>query len=159
MHFYKQFKAKSCSVHLAAQDKESALREIVDNLVAGECLAAAQAPLALTALREREKLGTSGVGNHVAIPHVKLVGLERAACALSIHHEGLDWSSVDGARVHIVFTVLRPERQGAHHDPERHLELMQWIARLARDGDFRRFALKVKTKPQLVDLLKEMSIS
>jgi mannitol/fructose-specific phosphotransferase system IIA component (Ntr-type) len=43
------------------------------------------------------------------------------------------------------------------HDPDRHLEMMRWIARLGRDGDFRRFAVRVKTKTELVDLLKEMS--
>jgi PTS system nitrogen regulatory IIA component len=159
MHFHKQFKPKSCSVHLAAHDKDGVLREIVGDLVAGGCLDAALEDAALAALREREKLGSTGVGSQVAIPHVRLRGIDRAICAVSVHAAGLEWSAVDGAPVHIVFTVLRPEKPGQHHDPERHLEMMQWIARLARDADFRRFALKVKTKTQLVDLLKEMSIS
>lgn len=159
MHHYKQFKPKACSVHLAAQDKDDALREIVENLVSGESLAEEHKTAALQALREREKLGSTGVGSHVAIPHVKLRGIDRAVCAVAVHHGGLEWSAVDGAPVHIVFVVLRPDKPGQHHDPERHLELMQWIARLARDADFRRFALKVKTKTQLVDLLKEMSVS
>ena len=159
MHHYKQFKPKACSVHLVAEDKDGVLREIVDNLVSGESLDESLRSAALAALREREKQGSTGVGNHVAIPHVKLRGLERAVCTLAVHHGGLEWSAVVGAPVHIVFTVLRPDKPGQHHDPERHLELMQWIAKLARDADFRRFALKVKTKTQLVDLLKEMSLS
>ena len=65
--------------------------------------------------------------------------------------------SVDAAPVHILFTVIRPERGGDQHDPEQHLEMMRWIARLSRDADFRRFATRVKTKTELVDLLKEMS--
>ena len=157
MSHWKQFKPKSCSVHLKAADKAEALREVIDNLIKGECLDEALRLPAELALVEREKLGSTGVGMNVAIPHVKLAGLERAVCSLSVHATGLEWQAVDGAPVHLVFTVLRPDKQGSTHDPERHLELIQWIARLARDQDFRRFAVKVKTKGELVELLKEKS--
>jgi mannitol/fructose-specific phosphotransferase system IIA component (Ntr-type) len=157
MNFWKQFKPKSCSVHLKAGTKDEALAEVVDNLIHAEMLPPETREDAVSALLEREKLGSTGVGAGVAIPHVKLRGIERAACSLSVHPEGLFWNAIDGAPVHLLFAVLRPEKAGADHDPERHLEMMRWIARLARDADFRRFALRVKTKTELVDLLKEMS--
>lgn len=157
MNFWKSFKPKSCSVRLESASKEDALAELVQNLIDGETLPSRLRDDALSALLEREKLGSTGVGNGVAIPHVKLKGLERAACSLSVHTAGLEWQALDGGRVHLFFTVLRPDRQSENHDPQRHLEMMQWIARLAREPDFRRFALKVKTKTELVDLLKEMS--
>jgi len=53
--------------------------------------------------------------------------------------------------------VLRPDKAGNLHDPERHLEMMRWVARLGRERDFRQFALQVRTRTELVDLLKEMS--
>jgi len=53
--------------------------------------------------------------------------------------------------------VLRPERQGARYNPEKHLDMMRWISHLGRDADFRRFATGVTTKKGLVDLLREMS--
>lgn len=157
MNFWKSFKPKSCCVRLQSSSKEDALSELVENLIEGETLPAKLREDALAALVERERLGSTGVGNGVAIPHVKLKGLERAVCSLSVHSEGLEWQALDGARVHLFFTVLRPDKQSENHDPQRHLEMMQWIARLAREPDFRRFALKVKTKTELVDLLKEMS--
>ncbi len=157
MNFWKSFKPKSCSVRLQAVSKEEALSEVVENLITGEALPANLKNDALAALLAREKLGSTGVGMGVAIPHVKLKGLERAACSLSVHSGGLEWHALDGGQVHILCTVLRPEKPGENHDPERHLEMMQWIARLAREPDFRRFALKVKTKTELVDLLREMS--
>ena len=157
MNFWKSFKPKSCSVRLQAVSKEEALAEVVDNLITGEALPPRLKSSAIEALLAREKLGSTGVGMGVAIPHVKLKGLERAACSLSVHSGGLEWHALDGGQVHILCTVLRPEQPGESHDPERHLEMMQWIARLARDPDFRRFALKVKTKTELVDLLREMS--
>ncbi len=157
MSFWKNFKPKSCSCGLKAVDKEPLLEELVDNLVKGGALAEQHRQDALKALRDRELLASTGVGMNVAIPHVKLVGLKKTAAAISIHREGVDWQAVDGEPVHIFFVVLRPEEAGREHDPEEHLEMMRWIARLAREADFRNFALQAKTKTELVDLLKEMA--
>lgn len=157
MNHWKQFKAKACNIHLKASTKEEALVEVVANLVQAQVLPEAMAPGAEQALLERERTASTGVGMSVAIPHVKLTGLDRAICSLSVHREGIPWEAVDGAPVHLLFTVLRPDAKSSVHDPEQHLDLMRWIARLGRDGDFRRFAVRVKTKTELVDLLKEMS--
>jgi nitrogen PTS system EIIA component len=157
MNFWKSFKPKSCSVHLQAGSKDEALAEVIDNLIEADALPERCRAEALEALLARERLGSTGVGMGVAIPHVKLKGLERAACSLSVHAGGLEWSALDGGPVHILFAVLRPEKQSEAHDPQRHLEMMHWVARLAREADFRRFALKVKTKTELVELLREMS--
>jgi len=157
MQSWKQFKPKCCSVRLKSSKKEDALAEVVENLVVGEALDEALRAEAVAALLERERSGSTGVGMNVAIPHVKLKRLERVVCSVSIHPAGVEWQAIDGAPVHIVFTVLRPEKPGAQHDPEQHLEMMRWISRLSRDADFRRFALAVKTKAELVDLLKEKS--
>ncbi|MBL8862692.1 MAG: PTS sugar transporter subunit IIA [Planctomycetes bacterium] len=157
MEFWKLFKTKHCTTKLVAPTKELVLEEITDLLVDAGGLEAAARPETLRALLEREKLGSTGVGAHVAVPHVKVRGIERAVCSLAIHPEGLPWAAVDSLPVHVVFTVLRPEKAGDAHDPERHLEMMRWIARLSRDADFRRFAIRVKTKIELIDLLKEKS--
>ncbi len=157
MNFWKNFKAKACTVQLKAKSKDDALGEVVKNMVLAEVIPAELADAALAALLERERMASTGIGMNVAIPHVKLKGLERAGYSLSVHVEGLEWQAVDAAPVHILFTVIRPEKAGDQHDPEQHLELMHWIARLSRDADFRRFATRVKTKAELVELLKEMS--
>ena len=157
MSHWKQFKPKACSIRLKAATKELALVEVVANLVQAEVLSDAMAADAEKALLERERTASTGVGMSVAIPHVKLAGLDRAVCSLSVHPEGIPWDAVDGAPVHLLFTVLRPDSKSSVHDPEQHLDLMPWTARLGRDGDFRRFALNVKTKTELVDLLREMS--
>ena len=71
--------------------------------------------------------------------------------------EDVDWNAVDGNPVHILFTVLRPERATDEHDPEEHIKRMSWIARLGREADFRRFVRSAKTKAEMLSLLKEMS--
>ncbi len=157
MDHWKQFKPKSCAVRLKATTKTEALAEAVKNMVSGGVLPKELEDDALKALVEREKRGSTGLGMNVAIPHVKITGLQRVACNLSVHEKGLEWQAVDGAPVHILFTILRPEGKSETHDPERHLDMLRWISRLSRDSDFRRFACRVKTKAELVDLLKEMS--
>lgn len=157
MTFWKQFKPKSCSVDLKAADKDGVLQEIVSNMVKSGILEEDLHDSALRTLREREELASTGIGMAVAIPHVKLPGLTRVVCNLSVSQEGVEWTAIDGEPVKILFTVLRPDRAGEDHDPQVHLEMMGWIARLSREADFRRFAHAAKTKTELVDLLKEMS--
>lgn len=157
MNFWKQFKPKACSVALQSPTKDGVLRELADNLVAGGALELELHAKTFAALVERERMASTGVGQSVAIPHVRVAGLTQTAAALSVHPVGLEWGAVDAAPVHLIFTVVRPDKPGDKHDPERHLELMRWIARLARSSDFRNFALQARTRTELVELLKEMA--
>lgn len=131
--------------------------ELIENLVKAGVLEESLQEPATQALRDREELATTGLGMGVAIPHVKCPGLMKTAVAISVHKDGIDWSALDGESVHVLVTVLRPEEGGPEHDPADHLEMMGWLAKLARESDFRRFARGARTKTDLVDLLKEMS--
>lgn len=155
--YWKLFKPKNCSIKIVGTSKEEVFEEIVGNLVKGGELPEEHAEAARRALLDREALASTGVGRNVAIPHVKLAELDRVVASLSVHPEGVDWSALDGDPVHIFFTVLRPTRAGEHHDPDRHLAMMQWISRLCREPDFLRFSIASKTKTELVSLLKEMA--
>ena len=157
MTFWKLFKAKSCSVRLKSNTKEGVLRELVDGLVGGGSLPEELADATYAALIEREELATTGVGKNVAIPHIKVEGIEKAIASLSVHPEGVEWSAIDGEPVQVLFAVVRPAEASDQHDPETHLEMMRWIARLGRDRDFRSFALQATKRSELIDLLKEMS--
>jgi mannitol/fructose-specific phosphotransferase system IIA component (Ntr-type) len=157
--YWRLFKPAACSLKLVGTTREEVFAEVVDNLVKAKCLEAALRSQAQRALIERESLASTGVGQRVAIPHVKLGGLEEPIFSLSLHPEGIEWAALDGDAVSILFTVLRPERPNARYDPQRHLDVMRWISQLGRDGDFRRFAMGVTTKKGLVDLLREMSTS
>ena len=117
--FWKLFKVKACAVEFQADNKQDVLREVVANLVAAGSLDGELAAIAERALLEREQLGSTGVGQSVAIPHVKVPGLREAVASLSVHPGGVEWAAVDGEPVHILFAVLRPESSTEHHDPER----------------------------------------
>ena len=153
--YWKLFKAKPCSVGIKAIEQAEVFQEIVTNLVKAGVLDEGLSEAANRALMERESLASTGLGRNVAIPHVKLKGIEQPVISISIHKTGVEWNALDGEPVRIFFTVLRPESATSLHDPEKHLEMMKWVAKLAQDGDFRRFAMAAKTKKELVDLLKE----
>jgi nitrogen PTS system EIIA component len=84
----------------------------------------------LDILQQREKLGSTGVGNGIAIPHGKLPKLERLFGLFARLDRPIDFESLDGQPVDLVFLLLAPEAAGADH-----LKALARIARLLRDPD------------------------
>lgn len=155
--YWKFFKPSACKLKLKGESQTDVFQEIVDAMIKAKILEKSLGEPAVKALLEREALASTGVGQNVAIPHVKLPGLDQAAFSLCISQEGVDWSAVDGEPVHLFFTVLRPVKASDQYDPEKHLDVMRWISQVSREADFRRFAMAVTTRTELVDLVKEMS--
>lgn len=67
------------------------------------------APRVLHALLEREKLGSTGVGDGIAIPHARVAGLPRIVTSVGRSVAGVDFKSIDGKPTHLFFAVLTPE--------------------------------------------------
>jgi PTS system nitrogen regulatory IIA component len=155
--YWKCFKPSCCVLKLRGRTREEVFAELSETFVKAKVLAPDLREPAVEAFLAREALATTGVGQNVAVPHVKLAGLEEAIFSLSIHPEGVPWEAPDGAPVNLVFAVLRPARQGDRFDPERHLDMMRWISGLVREADFRRFAQRVSKRSDLIDLMREMS--
>jgi PTS system nitrogen regulatory IIA component len=82
--------------------------------VAGPRLGIDPAEIA-TALAERERLGSTGFGSGVAIPHGKLPGLTRIYAMVARLPEAIDYKAIDGQRVDLVFLLLSPPDAGAEH--------------------------------------------
>ena len=79
-------------------------------------------------LMQREKLGSTGVGNGIAIPHGKLPKLEKLFGLIARLDRGIDFESLDGQPVDVIFLLLAPEGAGADH-----LKALARVARLLRD--------------------------
>jgi nitrogen PTS system EIIA component len=79
-------------------------------------------------LMQREKLGSTGVGSGIAIPHGKLPKLERLFGLFARLDRGIDFESLDGQPVDLIFLLLAPEGAGADH-----LKALARVARLLRD--------------------------
>ena len=79
-------------------------------------------------LMERERLGTTGVGNGIAIPHGKLPNLERLHGLFARLENPIDFQAIDERPVDLIFVLLAPESAGADH-----LKALARISRLLRD--------------------------
>ena len=82
----------------------------------------------LEQLEERERLGSTGFGRGVAIPHARISGLNRPVAALLKLRQPVDFAAADGLPVDLVFGLLSPENSGATH-----LHALAAISRLVRD--------------------------
>jgi len=81
-------------------------------------------------LMQREKLGSTGVGNGIAIPHGKLAKLEKLVGLFARLERPIDFESLDGQPVDLIFLLLAPEGAGADH-----LKALARVARLLREPD------------------------
>lgn len=79
-------------------------------------------------LLERERLGTTGVGHGIAIPHGKLAGLDRVHGVFARMERPIDFDAIDEQPVDLIFLLLAPEHAGADH-----LKALARVSRLLRD--------------------------
>jgi nitrogen PTS system EIIA component len=103
------------------------------------------------ALAEREALGSTALGNGIAIPHCRMKGLEEPLLALAVHPQGVDFGAADGQPVRVFAVLLTPDAQ-----PSAHLRLLAEVARRLRD-ERRVRALLAATSPEsrLAEFLRE----
>ena len=139
---------------VGATTKEGVLEEMLGGMADAGVIATSAVKPVLVQLLEREAQGSTGLGNGVAIPHVRETdGISDTVIALGIAGDGVAFDAIDGRAVRIVFLILGP----AGVDPDEHLQVLRWVSRLARNLDFRRFVLTAGSAQELVELLREMT--
>jgi len=113
--------------NLRARSKKQVLQELAGR---AERLSSVPAREIFNVLLQRERLGSTGVGQGVAIPHGKLPGLDRIMGVFARLAEPTDFEAVDDEPVDIVFLLLAPEGAGADH-----LKALSRVSRLLRDPE------------------------
>jgi mannitol/fructose-specific phosphotransferase system IIA component (Ntr-type) len=139
---------------LEASQKAAAVDEIFDALVASERIAKKERASLRKRLIDREALGSTGIGNGVAVPHVKGKEIQRLFLVLARSKQGIAFDAIDGKPVHTIFLIMGPQE-----NPETHLKALRWVSSLARNADFRRFMLTASDEHAIRELLVEMSQS
>ena len=112
---------------LKVNGKKQALQEIATR--AAE-LSGQNERVIFETLLQREKLGSTGIGHGIAIPHGKLPQLDRLFGLFARLERPIDFESLDGQPVDLIFLLLAPEGAGADH-----LKALAQVARLLRDPD------------------------
>ena len=117
--------ADSVVSHLKATGKKQALQELA--VIAARTVGREDREI-LDILLERERLGTTGVGHGIAIPHGKLKELDRLHGVFARLERPIDFDAIDDEPVDLVFVLLAPETAGADH-----LKALARVSRLLRD--------------------------
>ena len=113
---------------LRVNGKKQALQELSDRAAAVSGLAAREI---FDAILQRERLGPTGVGDGIAIPHGKLAKCERIFGVFARLERAIDFAALDGLPVDLIFLLIAPELAGADH-----LKALAMIARALRNPHF-----------------------
>lgn len=99
----------------------------------------------------RERILSTGIGGGVAIPHAQIPGLGRLLMAASVHPEGIEFPSLDGAPVRLVFCLLGDASTAADH-----LAGLARLARLARKGEGLEALIQAESGSEFLEALKRL---
>ncbi len=133
---------------LKATTKKGVLEELVGLLAKDGKVK--DTPSTVEVLIEREKLGSTGIGQGIAIPHAKTDQAHQVVAAFGLSRKGVQFDALDGEPVHIFFLLVAPPDAAALH-----LKALARISRLLKDKFFRQSLRETKTPAEIVKLIKD----
>jgi PTS system nitrogen regulatory IIA component len=104
----------------------------------------------LKVLLERERLGSTGIGEGVAIPHGKMAGLKEMVVSFGRSRGGVDFEAIDGKPAHLFFLLMAPENSSGLH-----LKMLAKISRMLKDHTFRSRLMAAKMGDDLFRVISE----
>lgn len=133
---------------LKAQKKADVLRELAAAL-SGR-YREVDLPALTAVLAERERLGSTAIGDGIAIPHGKIRGVSRILGVFGRHGKGVDFDSLDGNPTHLFFLLVAPEDSTSLH-----LKALARVSRLFKDASFRERLMAAEDAAAIYKLLVE----
>ena len=141
-------KKESIIADLVGINKEEVLREVTDFLQSQGLIKDKES--LLNTLIEREKLGSTGIGENVAIPHGKSDELSKIITVFARSLKGVDFEALDQKPVHFVCMVIAPSNSTGQH-----LKTLARISRIFKNQNLRDGILKLQNADQIYSLLLE----
>jgi mannitol/fructose-specific phosphotransferase system IIA component (Ntr-type) len=133
-----------------ADDKVAVIRAMARSLLDAKQVNEKDFESIVEAILKREELGSTGIGRGVAVPHTKHPSIDRLLGTVAVSEEGVDFDSLDGEKVHLLFLLVSPPDR-----PGDHLRALENISRQLRDDTFCRFLKQAKTPEEVWQLLDE----
>ena len=134
---------------LESQDREGILKEMVDYLKKSEQITKEKE--LYERLLQREQLGSTAIGDGVAIPHCKLKGIKNPIILLALSKTGVDFHSLDGNPSHVFFLVV-----SSPDNPSLNLQILAAIAHLVRkSGPLLKKILDAKNISTILEVIRE----
>ncbi len=132
---------------LKARNKKGILEELV--VPVAEIAGVSQKDLTKVLL-ERERLGSTGIGGGIGIPHGKMKNLESLVLGFGLSRKGVDFESLDGQPTHIFFLLITPENNTGLH-----LKLLARISRILKNDPFKSRLLGAADGDEILGIIKE----
>lgn len=139
-------RTNTISVDLKAKDKLDVINQLVDSLYNANLLNDKE--LYKKEVLRREELSSTGIGGGIGIPHGKTSAVKESALALGIFRDGVEFDSLDGEPVNIVFMIAAPESANNEH-----LETLSKLSILLMNDDFKNSLLNSKSAEEVFSLL------
>jgi nitrogen PTS system EIIA component len=139
-------KKEAITIDLKASTKEEVIKELV-SLVADMYAIKGKKEL-IENVTKREKLGSTGMGQGIAIPHCKYDKIDNIYLAIGISKEGVDFKALDGEPVYIFFILIAPSTSAGPH-----LKALARISRLLRDEYFCRSLRNANTAQAVYNIV------
>jgi len=133
---------------LAAETKDEALRELAAKVEEHHPLL--DRTEVFRVLQERERLGSTGIGDGVAIPHGKLKRAGDLVLAFGRSTNGVDFDALDGRKVHIFFLLIAPEEAFGLH-----LKMLGRISRILKDPAVRKGLMEAPDAAAIYGIIRE----
>jgi nitrogen PTS system EIIA component len=131
---------------LVAGDKKRVIEELVEPIIKSK--PAVDRESLVRVLLERERLGSTGIGDGVAIPHGKFHGVSEPIISFGRSLKGLDFDSMDGQPVYLFFLLIAPETSASVH-----LKALARIAKILKNGSLRKALMEVSTRKEIYDAI------
>jgi len=129
---------------LEVSSKEEAIQAMVNSLCQAGRIDASNEENIVAAIMKREELGSTGIGKGIAVPHTKHPSVDSLIATIAIAKDGVDFQSLDGEDVYILFLLISPPDR-----PGDHLRGLESISRHLKNDDFCSF-LRQATSPDMV---------
>ena len=139
---------EACIPEMKATTKKEALRELSE--VLANAVDGLDAAGLLDMLLEREKLGTTAMGDGIAIPHARIESLDRLLASFGRSRNGVDFDSIDGRPTHLFFLLVAPGREGSVH-----LLTLARLSRFLAVAGFRAKLLDIESSDDLFRAFEE----
>ena len=140
------FKPQFIIPDLKAHDKKRVLEELSQIITEQE--KSLNKGTLLQVLLERERLGSTGIGDGIALPHGKLRGLDKLLISFGRSIDGLDFDSIDEQPAYLFFLLLAPENSAGIH-----LKSLAKISRMLKDGNLRRRLMGAKSREEIYKII------
>ncbi len=148
MRFSEHISVDTILPNMAAKNKADAIHEMAEALFVSNHVKSAA--VVEKALIDREKLGSTGIGNHVAIPHAKYDDTDKIVALYGKSSDGVEFDALDGKKTHFFFLLLAPSGE-----PGRHLKLLARISRLVRLDGFCDKLKKLETPEEILKSIEQ----